>query len=176
VELTVLVNAYDDGLSTGKIRAYIPGMLGPSDIRKNVTTLMPTHDRSKRALKELLEYRLPEGLDRVSAIHELSQLGAIESSHRLASLAELQDLVSIQDAKWMRQCCATFLSYEAERHLAGDPFEFEDCAVGNILFGGCYLRNGKQFNHAVAEYGERCGCTARILNITNGSNLVLVGL
>lgn len=37
VELTLLVNAYDDGLSTGALRDFIPGMLGPSDFRKNLS-------------------------------------------------------------------------------------------------------------------------------------------
>ena len=37
VELTLLVNAYDDGLSTGALRNFIPGMLGPSDFRKNLS-------------------------------------------------------------------------------------------------------------------------------------------
>lgn len=36
VDLTIVVNCYDDGLSTGELRKAIPGMLGPSDIRKNV--------------------------------------------------------------------------------------------------------------------------------------------
>ena len=35
VKLTLLVNAYDDGKSTGKLRKLIPGFLGPSDFRKN---------------------------------------------------------------------------------------------------------------------------------------------
>ena len=37
VKLTLLVNAYDDGLSTGALRSFIPGMLGPSDFRKNLS-------------------------------------------------------------------------------------------------------------------------------------------
>ena len=40
VELTLLVNAYDDGLSTGALRNFIPGMLGPSDFRKNLSYLL----------------------------------------------------------------------------------------------------------------------------------------
>ncbi len=36
LDLAIVVNAYDNGKSTGRIRAYIPGLLGPSDIRKNV--------------------------------------------------------------------------------------------------------------------------------------------
>ena len=33
INLTSIVNAYDDGKSTGEIRKFF-GMLGPSDIRK----------------------------------------------------------------------------------------------------------------------------------------------
>jgi 2-phospho-L-lactate transferase/gluconeogenesis factor (CofD/UPF0052 family) len=28
IQITALVNAYDDGLSTGRVRGFIPGMLG----------------------------------------------------------------------------------------------------------------------------------------------------
>ena len=40
VDLSLLINAYDDGLSTGDLRAFIPGMLGPSDFRKNLSYLI----------------------------------------------------------------------------------------------------------------------------------------
>ena len=36
IDLSLLVNAYDDGLSTGRLRRFIPGLLGPSDFRKNI--------------------------------------------------------------------------------------------------------------------------------------------
>jgi 2-phospho-L-lactate transferase/gluconeogenesis factor (CofD/UPF0052 family) len=35
INLTIIVNGYDDGKSTGEIRKFLPGMLGPSDFRKN---------------------------------------------------------------------------------------------------------------------------------------------
>src|SRR6202040_4192926 len=41
IALTILINAYDDGHSTGRLRRFIPGMLGPSDVRKNINRLMP---------------------------------------------------------------------------------------------------------------------------------------
>src|SRR4051812_26687108 len=56
VELTLLINAYDDGFSTGTLRNFIPGMLGPSDFRKNLSYLFG--DYSQAALKNLMEYRL----------------------------------------------------------------------------------------------------------------------
>ena len=35
IRLSIVVNGYDDGKSTGEIRSFIPGILGPSDFRKN---------------------------------------------------------------------------------------------------------------------------------------------
>jgi 2-phospho-L-lactate transferase/gluconeogenesis factor (CofD/UPF0052 family) len=58
VELNLLVNAYDDGLSTGALRKLIPGMLGPSDFRKNLTYLIDPHSPIQFALVEILEHRL----------------------------------------------------------------------------------------------------------------------
>ena len=35
VEIALITNAYDDGMSTGVVRSLIPGgILGPSDVRK----------------------------------------------------------------------------------------------------------------------------------------------
>lgn len=40
-DLYLLVNCYDDGKSTGRLRQAIPTMLGPSDVRKNVARFSP---------------------------------------------------------------------------------------------------------------------------------------
>src|SRR5688572_22499869 len=63
IQLTILVNAYDDGLSTGRLRRFIPGMLGPSDVRKNLSRLIGETDSSDRAMRFLLEYRLPAPME-----------------------------------------------------------------------------------------------------------------
>ena len=55
-DLTIAVNAYDNGKSTGSLRRYIPGLLGPSDIRKNVSTLLEFYER--QMLCDFLEFRL----------------------------------------------------------------------------------------------------------------------
>src|SRR5215510_7886991 len=59
VKLNLLINAYDDGLSTGEIRGFIPGMLGPSDFRKNLSYLLDLYSDEQYALKKLIELRLP---------------------------------------------------------------------------------------------------------------------
>src|SRR5215475_12161311 len=63
VHLNLLINAYDDGLSTGEIRDFIPGMLGPSDFRKNLSYLVDLHSNEQYALTSVLEYRLPTPFD-----------------------------------------------------------------------------------------------------------------
>ena len=40
IELTLIVNACDDGKSTGQLRKIIPDLLGPSDFRKNFSYLI----------------------------------------------------------------------------------------------------------------------------------------
>ena len=74
IELYLLVNAYDDGLSTGRLRRFIPGFLGPSDFRKNIANLIPDSDEAGNALKRLLEYRFPETLGAENAKRILSGL------------------------------------------------------------------------------------------------------
>src|SRR5450432_4699651 len=64
IALKILINAYDDGHSTGRLRRFIPGMLGPSDVRKNINRLMPATERCHIALKKISDYRLPVGIRR----------------------------------------------------------------------------------------------------------------
>jgi len=58
IELTLVVNAYDDGLSTGEIRRLVPGMLGPSDFRKNLSNLLLPASEGHINFSKLLEYRI----------------------------------------------------------------------------------------------------------------------
>jgi 2-phospho-L-lactate transferase/gluconeogenesis factor (CofD/UPF0052 family) len=68
LDLKILINAYDDGHSTGRLRKFIPGMLGPSDVRKNINRLMPVAERGQKSLKQFSDYRLPVGINRVDAL------------------------------------------------------------------------------------------------------------
>src|SRR6267154_5138341 len=59
IYLKILINAYDDGHSTGRLRRFVPGMLGPSDVRKNIKILMPQTEQCHKALRSLSDRRLP---------------------------------------------------------------------------------------------------------------------
>ncbi len=59
----------------------------------------------------------------------------------------------------------------------GRPFEFSDCAIGNLVFAGCYLLRGRRFNDAVDDYCALLGLpTGLIDNVTDGTNAFLVAL
>ena len=57
INLNVIVNCYDDGKSTGRLRSLVDGMLGPSDIRKNISSLLDKNDFYEKKLKYIIDYR-----------------------------------------------------------------------------------------------------------------------
>ncbi len=60
---------------------------------------------------------------------------------------------------------------------SGRAFEFSDCAIGNLVFAGCYLLRGRRFNDAVDDYCALLGVAAGLIeNVTDGTNAFLVAL
>lgn len=178
IELTLLVNAYDDGLSTGRMRAFIPGLLGPSDIRKGYSRLITSQDASAQALKALLEYRVPEGtsFDTGCSILEAIEGGSVAVVD--PSIAGYLPALSVGTFNLVREYSRHFLQTAREQAERHPPcvFDFADCSFGNILFGGCFIRNNRDFNKTVADFGVLCGLPGAVVNVTKGENLVLVAL
>jgi len=61
-----------------------------------------------------------------------------------------------------------------EQEAIGNRFDFNDCALGNILFAGCYLGQQRDFNRTVDAFSAFYEIESRLLNITQGENLFLV--
>jgi 2-phospho-L-lactate transferase/gluconeogenesis factor (CofD/UPF0052 family) len=58
VDVKVIVNAYDNGLSTGAVRKALGGkILGPSDVRKNQTTLYKLAGGAESCINNFLDHR-----------------------------------------------------------------------------------------------------------------------
>jgi len=171
ISLTILINAYDDGHSTGRLRRFIPGMLGPSDVRKNISRLMPQSQDCHRALRSLSDHRLPARLE-YSAGMEL--IAAIANGSPPRPLAANFDQLSVKQSRTFRDFFRSFQTYAIEQHGAGQQFDFDDCALGNILFAGCYLAEGRDFNRTVDAFAAFYELESRLLNITQGENLFLI--
>jgi 2-phospho-L-lactate transferase/gluconeogenesis factor (CofD/UPF0052 family) len=175
IRLRILINAYDDGLSTGRLRKFIPSMLGPSDVRKNVNRLMPKTERCQRSLKFLSDYRLAVGISQSDALALLDALISGSLPAMPPRLAENYGLLAVSQADLFRSLLAAFLSYFHEQEIAGNHFDFTDCALGNLLFAGCYLQQNCDFNRTIEAFSRFYEVPPdALLNVTMGENFFLV--
>lgn len=168
IELTLIVNGYDDGLSTGALRSFIPGMLGPSDFRKNLSYLFGNYSQAQYALKSLMEYRLA-GAAEIETLARFTAAGdpaALEEPLR-GWVGQLPAPTSIRTRDLLRAFFA---------HGAGAAFDYRDCSLGNLVFAGAYLKHGSDFNAAAADVADLVGSRARLLNVAEQQNRILVGL
>jgi len=172
IRLSLLVNAYDDGLSTGAMRDFISGMLGPSDFRKNLSCLLALYSARQYSLQQLLEYRLPKSVDR-SVIDNLEQFARTREARGLPDtmgpmISELDGLMRNRFAEFLR----FFFDYAKGRD---DVFGYADCSFGNLVFAGAYLKTGS-FNAAARELATLCSSQAELINVSRGECRALVAL
>lgn len=173
--LQILINAYDDGHSTGRLRRLIPSMLGPSDVRKNVNRLMPAAERSQQSLRFVSDYRLPVGISRADALCFLESILEGREGRLPPSVAEALERLTVTQARQFCSFLRTFHEYFHAQEAKGTTFDFTDCAIGNLLFAGCYLQQGEDFNRAVEAFCRFYEVPPEmLLNITDGENLYLV--
>jgi 2-phospho-L-lactate transferase/gluconeogenesis factor (CofD/UPF0052 family) len=153
VTLTIAINGYDDGASTGEVRRFLGDSLGPSDFRKNASRLARDLHTCPDSLIDALDARLPAPCTRDEGMAALA--AAADSRPQLR-----ERIQAIQDEL-----------------NAGKPFEFSDCAIGNLVFAGSYLFRGRRFNDAVDDYCALLGLRPGLIeNVTDGANAFLVAL
>ena len=159
VRLTLAINGYDDGASTGEVRRFLGDSLGPSDFRKNASRLAALLQTADPLLVEALDVRLPADADAGAFLRVTGDLAA-----RLPGGAA-------------RDVAARLERFEAERRTGERPFDFADCAVGNLVFAGSFLACGRDFNRAVDDYCALLGLPAGLIeNVTDGTNGYLVAI
>jgi 2-phospho-L-lactate transferase/gluconeogenesis factor (CofD/UPF0052 family) len=143
IHVTSVVNAYDDGKSTGEIRRFF-GMLGPSDIRKVQELMLPQDDPDYMANLHLFQYRFPLICERDEVLAHL---------HRFAK-GEQSDLVgaNLNSAK-VRTSLQSFVfefinALSAIEQVAGEEFNFSDCSIMNCLYAGAFLAFNRNIEQA----------------------------
>ena len=166
VSLTVAINGYDDGASTGEVRRFLGEALGPSDFRKNASRLAGELGTAAPGVVSVLDRRLPAEGAR-AALDELVAELAVTAPSDL-------DVAAMPSSS--RLALGTRLRAFAEA-LYQRPFNFDDCSVGNLVFAGTYLLANRQFNDAVDDYAALVGLPAGLIDdVTDGTNAHLVAL
>jgi len=172
ISLTVAINGYDDGASTGEVRRFLHDSLGPSDFRKNASRLATELRSCAPALIELLDFRFPQGASETEARQAFAAVAG-----KAGESGEVQLLAERLAADVRGRVADALNRFGASLHGWREPFNFSDCSLGNLVFAGLYLRNGRAFNHAVDEYAMLLGLPVGLIeNVTDGTNAWLVGL
>lgn len=133
--VTAIVNAYDDGKSTGEIRRFF-GMLGPSDLRKVQETLLPAASDAR----DLFSFRFGSGTSHEAALRALSHIDS-------GGAASWTPIVQ----RYLDAFLAALPLHEAAR---GARFSFDDCSLMNCVVAGAFLLETRDFSAAVAAVGR----------------------
>ena len=76
VNLTIVINGYDDGASTGEVRRFLGDSLGPSDFRKNASNLAAALHTCPAELIAFLDLRCPSRYEAAAALSLVASPGS----------------------------------------------------------------------------------------------------
>lgn len=177
VNLTLAVNGYDDGASTGEVRRFLGDSLGPSDFRKNASRMAHELKTCSQELIDLLDVRLPVECSAEDGLTILRLLSGQTATATADWQTELLAKQSRIDEGTQRLLGERLRRFEQELLTGERTFSFSDCAVGNIVFAGCFLAVGRSFNSAITDYCALLGLPDGLIeNVTDGENACLVAL
>jgi 2-phospho-L-lactate transferase/gluconeogenesis factor (CofD/UPF0052 family) len=176
VDLTVAINGYDDGASTGEVRRFLGDALGPSDFRKNASRLARVRGTAPEALIGILDLRLGDAAAGRATARDLSRAVAEGDSAR-ADLRAAAAMAGSIPGEARRGIVERLDRFADELDAVPRPFSFADCSVGNLVFAGGFLLRARDFNGAVDDYSALLGLPPGLIeNVTDGTNAYLVAI
>ena len=143
LHVTSIVNAYDDGKSTGAIRRFF-GMLGPSDIRKVQELMLSKDDPEHENYVTLFQYRFPLDCNREDVLEQL-KLFLDSESVELVGI----HLNNIRVREKLKSFLAEFLTgLNTIEKARQEQFDFADCSIMNCLYAGAFLASNRNIEQA----------------------------
>lgn len=177
IALTIAINGYDDGASTGEVRRFLGDCLGPSDFRKNASRLSRLLGTCPGSLVDLLDLRLAPGLSHRSTGERLARAVRGDSDDRDTLLEPVRNTAALLPADTRDAVADRLDRFAAELASSPRAFSFEDCSLGNLVFAGGFLRAGRVFNASVDDYCGLVGLAPGLVdNVTDGTNAFLVAI
>lgn len=146
LQVTSVVNAYDDGKSTGLIRRFF-GMLGPSDIRKVQSLMLPRAHAQTDCYHALYEYRYPAQHDRQEVLMDFKHFAG--GGPALAGIAVGKGALGSSLRTFAGEFAKCLFLIEA---VTGETFNFSDCSLMNCLYAGAHLALGRDFEATTAKF------------------------
>ncbi|MBL61070.1 MAG: hypothetical protein CMI85_02955 [Candidatus Pelagibacter sp.] len=164
IKLSILVNGYDDGKSTGEIRKLLTGMLGPSDFRKNFLHLIERNKQNGNILFDIFNFRFPKKFTK----REFKDFLYLNKNSLIVEKLKIYNL-SVDKFNKIEEYFKTFYKF----YTKFNTVKLSDISLGNILIASSYLLNNKNFNKSLKDIENFLDINHRVLNVTNGLNLYL---
>jgi len=168
--LISIVNAYDDGLSTGLIRRFF-GMLGPSDIRKTQQSMLSPAHPNFAIYDRIFSYRFPAKISNQDAALELRAFAAGDGN-------QIGD-IEFPNERWtsvLRNFTARFLSgLETGERKLGETFDFADASLLNCFYAGAFLTFRRDFDYTTRFFDRFFEIRGNVLT-TNTEDKKLVAI
>lgn len=136
---TILINAYDNGLSTGAVRKVLDGkILGPSDLRKNQEHQAVLNDTVSVALMNFLSLR-------------------INATSAADMKEQIYDLIDRKIPYFSHENVKKYLLSAAESFFSSpnaDLIAYDDFSIANIFYAGVAHRHGDSLAAAGKEIAK----------------------
>ena len=174
VHLTIVINGYDDGASTGEVRRLLGDSLGPSDFRRTRPTWPSRFAAARRNSSICSTCECRWSISAADARSLVASLGVAQSTDAFAGhvgrlLESLPAAPRQQIIDGLRRCLA-------EIESSGRPFVFGDCSLGNRVRRPVSFAD-RDFNRTVDEHCGLVGLRAGLIeNVTDGGNAYLVAI
>lgn len=148
IDVKVLTNAYDNGLSTGAVRQVMGGeILGPSDVRKNQTTLFKLLNNGSSLWNNFLDIRFTKETSSVReyCLGEVVRLRAtlVNKLPEINHAAELE-AVNFKIAL-IKEAIETYF-----KSPIASKIDYNDFSLANIVYAGFARANNNSLRSAAS--------------------------
>lgn len=171
IRLSSVVNAYDDGKSTGEIRNFFE-MLGPSDIRKVQQLLLPNDHVDFESVNYLYDLRF----SKEKSEKEIFQDIKIESKKKSNIFfdAKFSNTKTTERLKFFLDIfIKNYILISAA--IPSKSLKLRDCSLMNCLYAGAFLHFSRNIEHATIEFEKLFNLAGSVFP-TSIENKKLVGL
>jgi 2-phospho-L-lactate transferase/gluconeogenesis factor (CofD/UPF0052 family) len=121
----------------------------------------------------LLDLRFPAGASEADARRAFLAIGR----DRTVDATQVRAVADRLDPAARARVADAIARFAARLTETGEPFDFSDCSLGNLIFAGLYLQADRRFNRAVDAYSALVGLPEGLVeNVTDGTNAWLVGI
>lgn len=151
LDVKVLTNAYDNGLSTGAVRKVCGGkILGPSDVRKNQTTRLALQNPASPWLK-FLDTRFTSSAQHAKQ-YCYEMIDALEQELRKIKHHATDHMSSVKDA----------VDYYFQSSLAYN-IDYTDFSLANIIYAGFAKGYGNSLRDAAKQMAFLLGIPDNVI-------------